>query len=104
MRRDITNYQLMLIRDDMKNLSPAMQLLLAPKIEQFFQKNKNVLTILNDKTTAIKKKYAKLDESGNFVVEEINGKKEVTYETEEARKACTEELTAFLNITIKVEL
>lgn len=107
MRREMTNYQLMLLRDDINaqtNQSPAFAFFNDQKIKNFFSRNAMSLALLRNKTAEIKKQYCLVDESGEPLIKEVDGRKELVYPSQEANDLCKEELTEFLNRLVSVEL
>jgi len=107
MRKQMTNYQLMLLRDDINkqaNESPAFAIFNQEKISRFFNKNAITLKILSTKVADIKKEHCILGEDGEPLTHEVDGRKEIQFATDEAKKACTDQITEFLNRTVTVEL
>ncbi len=107
MRKEMTNYQLMLLRDDINsqaNHSPAFAFFNEQKIKNFFSRNAMSLTLLRNKTAEIKKHYCLVDETGEPLTKDVDGRKELVYPSQEASEQCKEELTEFLNRSVTVEL
>lgn len=107
MRQQMTNYQLMLLRDDISRQSkesPAFAIFNKEKINRFFNQNAISLKILASRTAEIKKKHCILGEDGEPVTVETDGRTEIQFPTDKAKKACTDEITEFLNRTVTIEL
>lgn len=107
MRKEMKFYELMLLRDDIaaqKQNSPAFLFFFESKIQLFHSKNAMALSLLHNKLKEIKTRYCLVDDKGQPILKEVNGKKEVVYPSKEANDLCKQEITEFLNRSVTVEL
>ena len=107
MRREMKFYELLLLRDDIasqKQNSPAFRYFFESKIQLFHSKNAIALSLLHSKLKEIKTQYCLVDDKGQPIIKEVNGKQEVVYPSKEANDLCKKEITEFLNRSVTVEL
>ncbi len=107
MRREITNNELFVLKNDIDNIernSPGLAFLLGQKINMFRRQNAMVLNILKLKLKTIKEQYCMKDEDGKAITVLVDGSEQLQYPDKESEEQCASEITEFLNRSIMVEI
>lgn len=76
-RQSITRNELYRMVEDfatLKGSHPGLAILMEPKINRFHETNKMPIEVMNARFLAIKNKYVKKDEKGNFLTVRKEGK------------------------------
>lgn len=106
-RLELTNAQLKTVSIDINkqaDASPAFRTLLSEKIKRFYQQNKFLLKIIDEREAGFVRKYAKHDEFGVPITEEKEDGNHYTFDNEEIKEKYLAELREFMERTVTVEL
>jgi hypothetical protein len=106
-RTTTTNAELYAIRADieyMSSASPSYRLFFKEKISRFFNQNKMLLKIIDQRLADFIKQYAVHDEEGNPVTEKKEDQEHYTFKDEETKEQHKAAVKQFMERQITIEI